>query len=273
MARLMSLADDPNASAIIDAALSALTSFRSQRFMQPGGIAMNSDTHRRLLRDSGLYRNQAIDYRLAAAYDQGTLFGMPMIISPVIPSGAVYVLSSGIVNDIRRGYISNLDSWDDMQPPEAVAGLISSGVMSPNEARALMRRDIRGIYGFSGSLLEREPDDAPDDPPEDFEPTRRRLNLAIEWPPAALGGEPAVKDIVDEIDQLVDEQLTHESSGYDHNINQQQCSYCREPWHGLAITRRMREMRMLPPQLQDIALAEYNYADDTSEIICPGGNT
>lgn len=37
----------------------------------------------------------------------------------------------------------------------------------------------------------------------------------------------------DEIDHLVDAQLRQERSGYDHNINQDQCPHCRGEWHGL----------------------------------------
>ncbi len=77
------------------------------------------------------------------------------------------------------------------------------------------------------------------------------------------------RDIVDAIDELVDWQLSNyeNRSGYDRNVNQVDCphSWCREPWHGLAITRRMQEMRwggQVDPA--------YRYADDTSEVLCPG---
>ncbi|SLJ40364.1 Uncharacterised protein [Mycobacteroides abscessus subsp. abscessus] len=41
-------------------------------------------------------------------------------------------------------------------------------------------------------------------------------------------------DVVDAIAALVDEQLEQESSGYDHNINQDTCPRCGNGWHGLA---------------------------------------
>jgi hypothetical protein len=37
---------------------------------------------------------------------------------------------------------------------------------------------------------------------------------------------------VDAIDQLVNGQLEQESSGYDHNINQDRCALCGGDWHG-----------------------------------------
>ncbi len=77
------------------------------------------------------------------------------------------------------------------------------------------------------------------------------------------------RDIVDAIDELVDWQMSQyeNRSGYDRNVNQVDCphSWCREPWHGLAITRRMQEMRwggQVDPA--------YRYADDDSEVLCPG---
>lgn len=41
------------------------------------------------------------------------------------------------------------------------------------------------------------------------------------------------QDVIDEIDALVNDQLRHEASGYDHNINQERCHLCGRPWHGL----------------------------------------
>jgi hypothetical protein len=40
--------------------------------------------------------------------------------------------------------------------------------------------------------------------------------------------------VLDLIDQLVNEQLEQESSGYDHNINQDRCALCGGDWHGTA---------------------------------------
>jgi hypothetical protein len=77
------------------------------------------------------------------------------------------------------------------------------------------------------------------------------------------------RDIVDEIDELVDWQMSNydQRSGYDHNVNQSKCphAWCPEAWHGLPIKRRMREMRRygrVDPG--------YSYADDDSEVLCPG---
>ncbi|MGY1946667.1 hypothetical protein [Nocardia asiatica] len=93
------------------------------------------------------------------------------------------------------------------------------------------------------------------------------------------------RDIVDEIDQLVDAQLQQEASGYDHNINQDDCPHpwCYEKWHGLAITKRMQEMRRKwnssvhyyedERRISDDVAAEldaYRYDQDDSPIICPG---
>ena len=46
-------------------------------------------------------------------------------------------------------------------------------------------------------------------------------------------GDP---DIIDRIDALVDEQLANyeNRSGYDHDVNQEQCGHCWRDWHGLA---------------------------------------
>lgn len=94
-------------------------------------------------------------------------------------------------------------------------------------------------------------------------------------------------DIVDAIDELVDAQMRQERSGYDHNLNQDSCphSWCSEPWHGLAITKRMQEMRRKwraavnyyedeDGVTHDIAaeLDAYRYDQDDSEILCPGSS-
>ncbi|TDP29871.1 hypothetical protein [Nocardia ignorata] len=77
------------------------------------------------------------------------------------------------------------------------------------------------------------------------------------------------RDIVDAIDELVDWQLGKESSGYDHNINQVTCPqpWCDADWHGLAITTRMRAMRRA-----GYVDPDYRYADDDSEVLCPGSD-
>jgi hypothetical protein len=75
------------------------------------------------------------------------------------------------------------------------------------------------------------------------------------------------RDIVDDIDRLVDEQIRQEASGYDHNINQAKCPqpYCDADWHGLPVKQRMRRMRD-----RGHVDPTYVYADDDSPIICPG---
>ena len=80
-----------------------------------------------------------------------------------------------------------------------------------------------------------------------------------------------MRDIVDDIDALVDEQLQQEPSGYDHNINQSQCWHCGRDFHGLPITERMEQMRREYHYTGNVEhLAEYRYAEDDSAILCLG---
>lgn len=76
-----------------------------------------------------------------------------------------------------------------------------------------------------------------------------------------------MRDIIDEIDALVDEQLSayDSRSGYDHNVNQERCWHCGREWHGLKITARMERMAAQVAYDED-----YRYADDDSEVLCPG---
>ncbi|QDM56078.1 hypothetical protein SEA_SLEEPYHEAD_63 [Rhodococcus phage Sleepyhead] len=88
--------------------------------------------------------------------------------------------------------------------------------------------------------------------------------------------------IIDEIDALVDEQLSgySERSGYDYNVNQQKCWHCGEDWHGLKITARMREMRDAflygcgcdLCQANGGVASDYRYSSDDSEVLCPGSD-
>lgn len=91
------------------------------------------------------------------------------------------------------------------------------------------------------------------------------------------------RNIIDEIDALVDEQLSgyHARSGYDYNVNQDRCWHCGEDWHGLRITVRMEEMRDafwsgcrcdLCQQDSDGVDPDYSYATDDSEVLCPGSD-
>ncbi|MFC4128971.1 hypothetical protein [Nocardia rhizosphaerae] len=79
------------------------------------------------------------------------------------------------------------------------------------------------------------------------------------------------RDIVDAIDELVDWQMSQyeNRSGYDRNVNQVTCPHvwCDADWHGLAITRRMQQMRR-----RGLVDPEYVYADDDSEVLCPGSD-
>ena len=96
-----------------------------------------------------------------------------------------------------------------------------------------------------------------------------------------------MSDIIDEIDALVDEQLSGYSqrTGYDYNASQDRCWHCGEDWHGLKITARMEEMRRAYQQesrrleylgegetgyAESVIDPDYRYADDDSEVICPG---
>ncbi|MFF2026580.1 hypothetical protein [Rhodococcus koreensis] len=91
------------------------------------------------------------------------------------------------------------------------------------------------------------------------------------------------RNIIDEIDSLVDAQLEQEPSGYDHNINQDRCPHCGRDWHGLKITERMEEMRRRYHRrsryFRDVGEEDYaesvldpgyRYAEDDSDVICPG---
>ncbi|MBM4508894.1 hypothetical protein GS421_04525 [Rhodococcus hoagii] len=73
-------------------------------------------------------------------------------------------------------------------------------------------------------------------------------------------------DIIDAIDALVDDQMAggEPIGGYDYNDpNYPQCPHCGDDWHGLKITRRMRDMRW-----DGIFDENYRYADDDSEVLC-----
>lgn len=75
------------------------------------------------------------------------------------------------------------------------------------------------------------------------------------------------RDIVDRIDRLVGEQLASfdARSGYDANVNQENCPHCGRDWHGLAITERMQRMRLM--RRFD---TNYRHDADTSRVLCPG---
>ncbi|MDV6277991.1 hypothetical protein R3Q06_31395 [Rhodococcus erythropolis] len=78
-----------------------------------------------------------------------------------------------------------------------------------------------------------------------------------------------MSDIIDDIDALVDEQLSgyHDRSGYDYNVNQDRCHHCEREWHGLKIIARIESMAAHVSYDED-----YRYADDDSEVLCPGSS-
>lgn len=78
------------------------------------------------------------------------------------------------------------------------------------------------------------------------------------------------RDIIDDIDALVDEQMAggEPRGGFDYgDPDYPRCPHCSEGWHGLKITRRMREMRWGGAFDED-----YRYAADDSEVLCPGSD-
>jgi hypothetical protein len=81
-----------------------------------------------------------------------------------------------------------------------------------------------------------------------------------------------VAALVDDIDALVDDQLAggEPETGYDFDDPTfPDCphSWCSESWHGLAITRRMRDMRWRGEIDPD-----YRYNEDDSTVLCPGSD-
>lgn len=76
-----------------------------------------------------------------------------------------------------------------------------------------------------------------------------------------------MSDIIGRIDELVDDQLQQERSGYDHNLNQEKCWHCGRDWHGLPITERIAEM--YARRTYDEA---YSLADDDSLVLCAGSD-
>ncbi|QGF20199.1 hypothetical protein SEA_SIXAMA_20 [Gordonia phage Sixama] len=68
--------------------------------------------------------------------------------------------------------------------------------------------------------------------------------------------------VLDAIDELVEEQLQQESSGYDHNINQPECPHkgCAHGWHGIPSALCPGSLvegplRPPPPRLRDLGQA------------------
>ncbi|AXH49720.1 DNA binding protein [Gordonia phage Frokostdame] len=94
------------------------------------------------------------------------------------------------------------------------------------------------------------------------------------------------RDIVDDIDALIDEQLAAGEDGQARRAAtaERRCGHCGRAWHGLAITARMEEMhreyltnvvmaRMAGEEYEyaeSAILGDYRYADDDSTVLCPG---
>lgn len=76
-----------------------------------------------------------------------------------------------------------------------------------------------------------------------------------------------IDGIIDQIDLLVDEQLAkyEDRSGYDHNVGQDNCHHCNRPYHGLRVTERIEQMRIMGTYDES-----YRYAEDKSETLCEG---
>ncbi len=77
----------------------------------------------------------------------------------------------------------------------------------------------------------------------------------------------AVRRLLDEIDELVEESLREGERPGDYDATYPSCPnpYCAEPWHGLRITARMESMREFG-DLDD----DYDHRTDDSPVLCAG---
>ena len=96
----------------------------------------------------------------------------------------------------------------------------------------------------------------------------------------------STNDIIDDIDALIDEQLTAGETGQERRAAtaDHPCWHCGRAWHGLAITTRLEEMRREyqrraseayergeePEYATSAILDGYRYDQDDSYILCPG---
>ncbi|APE10779.1 hypothetical protein BO226_17555 [Rhodococcus sp. 2G] len=83
------------------------------------------------------------------------------------------------------------------------------------------------------------------------------------------------RNIIDEIDALVDEQMAggEPVGGYDYgDPDYPRCPHCYDDWHGLPITERVREMRIFYCGCGACVaqLERYRTDEDDSPIWCPG---
>lgn len=95
-------------------------------------------------------------------------------------------------------------------------------------------------------------------------------------------------DIIDDIDALIDEQLAAGETGQEQRVRtaDRRCWHCGREWHGLAITKRLEQMRAEYRQRAAEAydrgeeaeyatsaiLDGYRYDQDDSDILCPGSD-
>lgn len=81
-----------------------------------------------------------------------------------------------------------------------------------------------------------------------------------------------------DVDSYITEQLSRGPQNQDSFRGQYQrkCRWCPEPWHGLPITKKMRDMRQNPYAFdefgQGIMDPNYRYDEDTSDWVCPGSD-
>lgn len=74
------------------------------------------------------------------------------------------------------------------------------------------------------------------------------------------------RDIIDDIDALVDEQMAGGEYGHRQRVREaSRCPHCGDDWHGLAITEAMQRMRWAG-RFED----GYRHAEDASAVVCPG---
>lgn len=83
------------------------------------------------------------------------------------------------------------------------------------------------------------------------------------------------RNIIDEIDALVDEQMADGEpvGGYDYgDPDYPKCPHCYDDWHGLPITQRMRDMRYSFCGCAECRaeLDAYRVGEDDSPVWCPG---
>ena len=98
----------------------------------------------------------------------------------------------------------------------------------------------------------------------------------------------STRDIIDDIDALIDDQLAAGEAGQQQRATtgDRPCWHCGRAWHGLAVTVRLEEMRREYRRRADAAtdrgeeieyatsaiLDGYRYDEDDSEILCPGSD-